>query len=134
MTGFSVSLTSCYVCGYNLGPRIPQQKAVPQLISEQASKWSKFRRALRREDQLHFDRLIASTRYYSQAGAFQTSDDPRESIVLSMLLDLQKRVAGLEARLKMPESKIPTPEAGELFPASEAPTHTVEVGESDGTE
>lgn len=105
-----------------------------QLISEQAAKWSKFRRALRREDQLHFDRLIASTRYHSPAGTFQTSDDPRESIVLSMLLDLQKRVAGLEARLKMPELNIPTSGARELFPASEAPAHTVEVGESDGTE
>jgi hypothetical protein len=86
-----------------------------QLISEQAEKWSKFRRALRREDQLHFDRLIASTRYYSPAGTFQTSDDPRESIVLSMLLDFQKRLAALEARLKMPEVNAPAPETGELF-------------------
>jgi len=90
-----------------------------QQISQQAEKWSKFRRALRREDQLHFDRLVASTRYYSPAGAFQVSDDPRESIVLSMLLDLQKRVAGLEARLKMPETNVHTPTAGELFPTSE---------------
>jgi hypothetical protein len=95
-----------------------------QLISEQTEKWYKFRRALRREDQLHFDRLVASTRFYSPAGTFQTSDDPREAIVLSMLLDLQKRVAGLEARLKMPETNVPTSTAGELFPASEAPAST----------
>jgi hypothetical protein len=72
-----------------------------QLISEQAAKWTKFRGALRRENQLHFDRLIAGTRYYSPAGTFQTFDDPRESIVLSMLLDLQKRVAAIEGRLKI---------------------------------
>lgn len=105
-----------------------------QLISEQAAKWSKFRRALRREDQMHFDRLIASVRYYSPAGAFQTSDDPRESIVLSMLLDLQKRVAELEARLKMAGMNIPTPQAGDLFPTSEPPATPVGVSESDETE
>jgi hypothetical protein len=95
-----------------------------QLISEQAAKWSKFRRALRREDQQHFDRLVASARYYSPSGMFQVADDPRESILLSILLDLQKRVAELETRLKVPETNVPTPTTGELFPASEAPAPT----------
>ncbi len=100
-----------------------------QLISETAATWSKFRRALRREDQLHFDRLIASVRYYSPAGMFQASDDPRESIVLSILIDFQKRLAAVETRLKMPEAIIPVKETGELFSDSSGPVDSVEVGE-----
>jgi hypothetical protein len=100
-----------------------------QQISQQAEKWSKFRRALRREDQLHFDRLVASTRYYSPAGTLQIADDPRESIVLSILLDLTKRVAAIEARLRMPETNIPTPVSGDLFQESEAPAASFAVKE-----
>jgi hypothetical protein len=101
-----------------------------QLISEQAEKWSKFRRALRREDQLLFDRLIASSRYYSPAGTFQCSDDPRESIVLSVLLDLTKRVAAIEAHLKIPEVNRPTQHAGDLFEVSSAPVAMGAVNET----
>jgi hypothetical protein len=100
-----------------------------QQISQQTEKWAKFRRALRREDQLHFDRLVSSTRYYSPSGMFQVADDPRESIVLSILLDIQKRVAAIEARLKMPDVNTPIHQAGDLFPTSEAQVMPVEVGD-----
>jgi hypothetical protein len=105
-----------------------------QLISEQAAKWSKFRRALRREDKLHFDRLIASVRYYSQAATLQCSDDPRESIVLSMLLDLKKRIASIEASLQLPETIVSIPQVGDLFEASSAHGVLAEVGDTDETE
>lgn len=96
-----------------------------QQISTLIAEWSKFRRVLRREDQLHFDRLVNSVRYYSPSGTFQCSDNPVESVGLSMLLDLQKRVAALEERLKMPDPDVSGPQTGELF--SEAigePTET----------
>jgi hypothetical protein len=38
-----------------------------QLIEATVQKWQKFRRALRREDQEHFDRLFHSVRSYKQA-------------------------------------------------------------------
>jgi hypothetical protein len=47
-------------------------------VREIEAKWAKFRRALRREDQLHFDRLLRSVRYYSASATYQCSDDPRE--------------------------------------------------------
>jgi hypothetical protein len=86
-----------------------------QQISNLIAEWSKFRRVLRREDQVHFDRLINSVRHYSPSGTYQCSDNPVESVGLSMLLDLQKRVAALEERLKMPEQIVPVLQTGELF-------------------
>src|SRR5207249_4977526 len=38
-----------------------------QLIQQAAERWKKFRRALRREDQPHFDRLFVRVRCYTQA-------------------------------------------------------------------
>jgi hypothetical protein len=72
-------------------------------VRQLTEKWSKFRRCLRREDQVEFDRLLRSVRYYSPSSTYQCSDDPREPVVLSILLDLQKRLAQIEAKLKMPD-------------------------------
>ena len=38
-----------------------------QLIQDAAERWKKFRWALRREDQPHFDRLFVRVRAYTQA-------------------------------------------------------------------
>jgi hypothetical protein len=65
------------------------------------AKWAKFRRALRREDRVHFDRLLRSVRQYSPSAMFQCADDARESVVISILLDLEKRLAAIEEGLKI---------------------------------
>ena len=67
-----------------------------QLVREAEQRWAKFRRALRREDQPHFDRLFHSVRAYTQAATYQCHDNPMEAILLSIALDLEKRVAALE--------------------------------------
>jgi hypothetical protein len=67
-----------------------------QLIEDAATHWSKFRRALRREDQGHFDRLFMSVRSYTQAATYQCHDNPMEAILLSIALDLEKRIDALE--------------------------------------
>ena len=77
-----------------------------QLIQQAAERWKKFRRALRREDQPHFDRLFVRVRCYTQAATYQCHDNPMEAILLSIALDhavrenrgaLQSR-SGSEAR------------------------------------
>src|SRR2546422_4448514 len=50
-----------------------------QLIQQAAERWKKFRRALRREDQPHFDRLFVRVRCYTQAATYQAHDNPMES-------------------------------------------------------
>src|ERR1700724_4204231 len=58
-----------------------------QLIDDAMARWSKFRRALRREDQEYFDRLFRRVRSYTQAATYQASDNPMEAILLSIALD-----------------------------------------------
>ncbi len=70
-----------------------------QLIEETAQRWTKFRRALRREDQQHFDRLFLCIRCYVQAATYQCNDNPMEAILLSITLDLEKRLSALEKLL-----------------------------------
>ena len=70
-----------------------------QLIQEAAAHWTKFRRALRREDQEFFDRLFHCARCYTQAATYQCRDNPMEAILLSIALDQEKRLDALERML-----------------------------------
>jgi hypothetical protein len=69
-------------------------------------RWQKFRRALRREDQVHLDRLFESARLHLQAGVYAASPWPLESLFLSMLLEHQKDLSSLEERLRRLEQQI----------------------------
>jgi hypothetical protein len=84
-----------------------------QLIDDAMARWSKFRRALRREDQEYFDRLFRRVRSYTQAATYQASDNPMEAILLSIALDQEKRLDALERAaprqvgVALPPEKIP---------------------------
>jgi hypothetical protein len=71
-----------------------------QLIEQNAERWKKFRRALRREDQPHFDRLFVRVRCYTQAATYQAHDNPMEAILLSIALDQEKRLDAVEKVLQ----------------------------------
>src|SRR5260370_32674796 len=71
-----------------------------QLIQQAADRWKKFRRALRREDQPHFDRLFVRVRCYTQAATYQCNDDPMAAILLSIALDQEKRLTAVEKVLQ----------------------------------
>jgi len=71
-----------------------------QLIQQAADRWKKFRRALRREDHEHFDRLFVRVRYYTQAATYQCHDNPMEAILLSIALDQEKRLYAVEKVLQ----------------------------------
>jgi hypothetical protein len=70
-------------------------------VKQLEDKWSKFRRCLRTEDRIQFDRLLLSVRYHTPSATYQCSDDPREAVMLSILIDLQKRLAALEEKVKV---------------------------------
>jgi hypothetical protein len=74
-----------------------------QLIDDAIARWSKFRRALRREDQEYLDRLFRRVRSYTQAATYQASDNPMEAILLSIALDHEKRLDVLERTVHTPE-------------------------------
>lgn len=67
-----------------------------QQIEVTIERWTKFRRALRREDQEHFDQLFLRVRSYTQAATYQCNDNPMEAILLSIVLDQEKRLSTLE--------------------------------------
>lgn len=67
-----------------------------QLVEQTVQRWAKFRRALRREDQEHFDHLFLRVRCYTQAATYQCHDNPMEAILLSIALDQEKRLSALE--------------------------------------
>ena len=71
-----------------------------QLIQQAVERWKKFRRALRREDQPHFDRLFVRVRCYTQAATYQCHDNPMEAILLSIALDQEKRLYAIEKVLQ----------------------------------
>jgi hypothetical protein len=77
-----------------------------QLIHDAAARWTKFRRALRREDQPFFDRLFHRARFYTQAATYQCHDNPMEAILLSIALDQEKRVDALERALQIKHEEL----------------------------
>ena len=69
----------------------------------QAEDWGKFRRALRKEDQALLDALFEMARYHAAPGAYASRPNPMETILLSMFIELLKRVHSLEKRLSEPD-------------------------------
>jgi len=80
-----------------------------QLIEQAAQRWSKFRRALRREDQERFDRLFQHVRCYTQAATYQCDEDPMQSVLLSIALAQEKRLEALERIVLQKESDHASP-------------------------
>jgi hypothetical protein len=80
-----------------------------QLVDDAIARWSKFRRALRREDQEYFDRLFRRVRSYTQAATYQASDNPMEAILLSIALDQEKRLDALERAVPLQIEAAPPP-------------------------
>lgn len=69
------------------------------LLEAVQTRWSDYRRALRRRDRPHYDRLFEYADAHADAAGYLNADDPMDPILLSMLLEQQKRIADLEARI-----------------------------------
>lgn len=76
-----------------------------QIVEAERSRWQKFRRALRKADQKHFDQLFEQARLHTQAGAYASQPWPMEAILMSMLLEHQKALAALAERLRRLEGE-----------------------------
>jgi len=73
------------------------------VLSQEETRLKKFRRALRAEDRKHFDELFEHARRNIQAAA----PEPMESIFLLMLIEMQKEIQELKARLGETEPQKP---------------------------
>jgi transposase len=70
-----------------------------QLIQREIDAWSRYRRALRREDQAVLDALFAAARRHSAAGAYLARETPFEVMLLSMLIEEHKSIETLRRQL-----------------------------------
>ncbi|MFO7991968.1 MAG: hypothetical protein R6U61_06725 [Thermoplasmata archaeon] len=97
-------------------------KSVPTFRQELDSiiaEWSKFRRALRKEERERFDELMTKAKRHASAAQYQANSDPMESVFISILLEHELVLDRLERRLKdegMDIGHLPRLEKGEDGP------------------
>jgi len=75
-------------------------KSITQVFLEEEQSFARFRRALRRSDQLVLDDLFASARQHIAAAAYASHALPFEVFLLSMLLEEHKEVVRLRQLLE----------------------------------
>ncbi|MFP3852796.1 MAG: hypothetical protein ACLFWD_00735 [Anaerolineales bacterium] len=87
---------------------------VTQAFQQEQQSLARFRRALRREDQVALDELMADARRHVAEAAYASHLLPFEVMLLAMLVeerkwtqDLERRVEALEAQL----AELPAPSA-----------------------
>lgn len=74
-----------------------------QLVQQEIDSWSRYRRALRHEDQQALDVLFAAARHHASAGAYLARETPFEVMLLSMLIEQQKHVVILQQKVMILE-------------------------------
>ena len=72
------------------------QQTTTQLILDERSALSGFKRALRRSDQRVFDRLFASARKHTAAIGQANHSLPFEAVMLAMLIEQAKEIEELK--------------------------------------
>jgi hypothetical protein len=96
--------------------------SITQAFLEEQASFSRFRRALRRSDQLALDDLFASAHQHLAAAAHAAHPLPIETFLLAMLLEEHKRILHLQQLLNDPQDYSTNyPSASEIFGASQAP-------------
>jgi uncharacterized coiled-coil protein SlyX len=77
-----------------------------QVLAAQQQRLSKFRRALRREDQQALDALFEQARLHVQAAVYAASPDPAEAFFISVLIENRKVINRLEAKVAQLEQRM----------------------------
>ncbi len=71
-----------------------------QVLEQEVQEWRKFRRGLRKDDQEFLDRLFEEARLHVQAGVYASRPWPFETILISILLEHEKALVELRAKLE----------------------------------
>ena len=80
--------------------------SITQSLSEEQSAYTRFRRALRRADQLALDELFVAARQHLAAAAYAANALPMETFLLSMLLEEHKEMMRLRIQLEALQNRI----------------------------
>ena len=73
--------------------------SITQAFIQEQEAFGRFRRALRRADQLALDDLFAAARQHLSAAAYAAHALPMETFLLSMLLEQHKQLLKLQREL-----------------------------------
>ncbi len=95
-------------CGrHGHGARSMGRTVLPfsRVLEQEVQEWRKFRRGLRKEDQQFLDRLFEEARIHVQAGVYASRPWPFETILISILLEHEKTLVELKAKLRTLEEK-----------------------------
>jgi hypothetical protein len=68
-------------------------------LEEAIKKWDGYRRALRLEERNAFDRMMDACRLHSSASGQAVRPEPLEPMLISILLEHQRRLEALDAEL-----------------------------------
>ncbi len=77
-----------------------------QKILSIESEWSKFRRALRKEDQELLDDLFGFAKYHSAPSSYFSTPNPMEPVLMAMLIEILKEVRRLKLELRAKEEDL----------------------------
>ena len=80
--------------------------SITQSLSEEQSAYTRFRRALRRSDQLALDELFVAARQHLAAAAYAANVLPMETFLLSMLLEEHKETIRLRVQVEALENRL----------------------------
>ena len=70
------------------------------LIDAELSSWAKFRRGLRKDDQELFDEIFRAAKLHLAENFYAMRAVPFESMMMSILVEQQKRIKRLEEETK----------------------------------
>lgn len=74
------------------------------LLRATEERWQPYRRALRAPDQPRFDRLFEDARAHADAAGYQNHEEPLFPVVVSVLLEQQRRIDELRDRVNTLET------------------------------
>lgn len=80
--------------------------SITQSLSEEQAAFNRFRRTLRRSDQLALDELFVAARQHMAAAAYAANLLPMETFLLAMLLEEHKEIIRLRARLEALQNQV----------------------------
>jgi hypothetical protein len=91
--------------------------SITQLFQGEEESINRFKRALRRSDQIALKNLFDLAQQHLAAAAYAAHPLPMEIFLLAMLMEHQKQIELLEARIAEMEhpGSIPNPPPGSLF-------------------
>ena len=94
--------------------------SITQAFLQEQQSLTRFRRALRKEDQRALDDLLSASRHHLAAAAYASHLLPFEVMLLAMLVEEHKQVMRLRHQFNLLRAELDSPPAADL-PALEPP-------------